>query len=82
MLLLIVLDISIRGDLLQDMCSPLEVVGDQFFCIYIKFLLLLPKDYYLIPSKGTKNLFRPNRTCMLIKKNGFVSEFNEDLVWS
>ena len=25
-------------------------------CIEIKFMLLLPKDYYLIPSKGTKNL--------------------------
>ena len=24
------------------------------FCIGIKFLLLLPKDYYLIPSKGQK----------------------------
>ena len=38
------------------------------FCIEIKFLPLLPKDYYLIPSKGTKNLFRPNRTCMPIIK--------------
>ena len=38
MLLLIMLDISIRGDLLQDTCSPLEVVVDQLFCIYIKFL--------------------------------------------
>ena len=31
-------------------------------------MLLLPKDYYLIPSKGTKNLFRLNRTCVLIIK--------------
>ena len=37
-------------------------------CIEIKFMLLLPKDYYLIPSKGTKNLFKPNRNCMLIIK--------------
>ena len=33
-----------------------------------KFLPLLPKDYYLILSNGTKNFFRPNRTCMLIIK--------------
>ena len=26
------------------------------FCIWIKILLLLPKDYFLIPSKCTKNL--------------------------
>ena len=43
---------------------------DQFF-IEIKFLPLLPKDYYLIPSKGTKNLFRPNRTCILVIKMDF-----------
>ena len=36
-----------------------------------KFLPLLPKDYYLISSKGTKNLFRPNRSCMLIIKMDF-----------
>ena len=41
------------------------------FCIEIKFLLLLPNDYYLIPSKGTKNLFRPNRTCILKIKMDF-----------
>ena len=31
-------------------------------------MLLLPKDYYLIPSKSTKNFFRPNKTCVLIIK--------------
>ena len=31
-------------------------------------MLLLPKDCYLIPIKGIKNLFRPNKTCMLIIK--------------
>ena len=38
------------------------------FCIEIKFLSLLPKDYYLILNKGTKNLFRPNRTWMFLIK--------------
>ena len=38
------------------------------FCIEIKFLSLLPKDYHPILNKGTKNLFRPNRTCMFLIK--------------
>ena len=36
---------------------------------------MLPKDYYLIPSKGTKNLFRPNRTYVLIIKMDFSMTF-------
>ena len=47
--------------------SQPKLIVDQFL-YRIKFLPLLPKDYYLIPNKGTKNLFRPNRTCMLIIK--------------
>ena len=38
-------------------------------------MLLLPKDYYLIHSKGTKNLFRPNRTCVLIIKMDLSMNF-------
>ena len=29
-----------------------------------KFMTLLPKDYYLIPGNGTKNLLRPFLMCM------------------
>ena len=40
--------------------------------LYIhKFMIPLPQDYMLIPSKGTRNLFRSNRTCMLIIKKNF-----------
>ena len=38
-------------------------------------MLLLPKDNYLIPSKGTKNLFSPNRTCVLIIRMDFSMTF-------
>ena len=37
-------------------------------CIEIKFLLLLLKNYFLIPSKGTKKLVDQNKTCMLLIK--------------
>ena len=50
------------------------------FCIQIYDTTT--KGLFPNPSKGTKNLFRQNRTCMLIIKNGFVNEFIEDLVWS
>ena len=33
-----------------------------------KFMTPLPQDYKLIPNKGTRNLFRPKITCILIRK--------------
>ena len=51
------------------------------FFIEIKFLLLLPKDYYLIPSKGTKNLLT-KIDMYAHNKAGFVNDFGKNLVWS
>ena len=42
------------------------------FCILIKFLPLLPKEYYLSPSKGIKNLLTKNKACMLIIKMALI----------
>ena len=42
--------------------------GDVTKSYIYKFMTPLPQDYMLIPSKGTKNLFKPKITCMLIRK--------------
>ena len=37
-----------------------------------KFMTLLPKDYYLIPGNGAKNLFRPNYIMRSVYANFLV----------
>ena len=55
---------SCIGDLVTKLEEGGTIGVDQFY-IY-KFLPLLPKEYYLIPINGVKNLLRPNDVYMKI----------------